>query len=429
MAKLPSIEKMQDLLRDAGVDLIKLEQEKDKLMETVPYYKMNRKLLWKRLCDEHNVKLDIKYTPEMQADGEFNLLKSLTTEKGYTNLRGYILHISKPRETKKQNGTMTYFSFVDETGSTSISMYQAYEGEQKSEELIQDLGELPAPVYLIGVGKEERNGAPNLNFPNFLRWEKIGVGTYDLPSLNYIYQNAFTNSKTEFEEDQFCLVRGLIIDHGDGPGWVGCPDCMKKLPVDEGDETPCGSCNVVVTAVSYNTTNIILGDEFGELTINFSLFSDITKDDIIKLTQTSLQPEVILGCKYNQKYGLSGKWMLTISNLQIDETTGNVVKKNELDQLDFSKEEDRKNIPTNGYDAFVEDKVFDYVKRIRYYGPQTPDSLARIIKDDYEFKHEFKVKPIIEELLKRKLVAINKDTIIQNTKECTNLAAIASGKK
>jgi len=422
MTKLPETSEMIEALIKSGIPEHKLTKEVNELEKRKPIYRKRRQLMYKYLCDKHGIDLNIRYGTQGQEIGEYTLIKDLPDE-GMVNMRGYIVNIPEPWENSSKTGTRTMFSFIDETGYVAIGVNQIE--DDMIDRLLAEIDSFPKAVMLQGVTVGEFQGRQSLGIPNWdnCGWQIIGVGDYDLPPLEKIYES-LPKTTDDFEIGKHYVLYGIIIDKKKGSGYIGCPECKKGLKVEEGVQTAC-QCGHHVVAKKYPSTHIMLADEHGELEISFPIFSNVDYEYLKKLCFADLQPEVIVGIVKTEKYGISGKWILPVGEVTIDEGTGKAVVIGNIDQLDFSKDPERRKFVR--YDdgsvdtAEIEPYIMEYVTVYSHFNDLTPDGLAELIKSQYNTEYEIEMKPYIEELLEREIVKISQDKIVPNTSKVEEL--------
>jgi len=405
--KLPEIEEMRNaLLKQAGLTSAQIDAETDKLAKRKPLYRKRRKLMYKHLCDKYKVDLKINYGISGMSHGEYIFVKELTSEKKSVNLRGYILNISEAFPTK--TGTlMCIVTFADESGTTSMAVFQKQDGG-----IIDMLNEtfqtFPAPVYLESIQTSEYEGKKSVNIPPFAKWELINENDYDLPPIEKIYEN-LPNAETELIENQFYVFHGLITDIAEGVSYIGCNKCFKKMDVEKGVRSTCENCNDIVTAVEYTGVNIMLSDEKGELGIQFSSFSNVNMDYLLKLQANDLHPEVLVGAKSTAKYGLSGIWVTPVNDIQFGEDSTEL-SRGSLDTLDFTNDIPKLRQPITD-DVKLAELVELYASRLGVFGAFTVDDAAEYLKKITKSDRQYMMRPIIQKLYDDGLIRIIYDKI------------------
>ncbi len=417
---LPEIDVMIEKIRESGTSDVDLAKMVKKLEKEKPYYKFNKRLTYKAICDDLHIDLNIRYGSIAQDKGEHTKVGDLTTESGQINLRGYILNIPEPYRNKKDTGVRTNIAFADETGIVSIGINQKDEDDQ-IDRFRMEFPNFPIGAYLLGVTAQEYQGRLSVGVPPWGNWEKIGIGDYELPELNKIY-DSFHDSKTEFEENNIYYFHGLLIDKKEGNGYIGCPHCRAGLKVEEGTESPCTiieneetgkrkGCGQLVNAIKYPSVSAMIGDKYGEVSIDFGSLSGVDIDYLNTISEADQHPEVIAQAIQTKDYGLSGRWIIPIGNVIIDKGTGKQITVGTIDQLDFSKDESRVKIPRdeNGDLDFEDIEVYisTYKRFYVKFNEITPDDLAMNLKDSFGMKHEVEVQPIVQELLNRGLIKIS----------------------
>lgn len=415
MAKLPEVHEMREALVKGGISELDLDKEIDKMESAKPIYRKSRKLMYKRLCDKHKIDLNIQYAPMGQAEGEYTKVSELTSDKKLVNIRGYILNIPEAWETKSES-LMTVITFADETGAVGITVFQ--KGSGASKDLIDRLADkfqnVPAPAYITNVSTGEYQQKMSVNIPPFAKFQKIGLSDFDLPTLEKVYES-FANSETEFEEGVTYVFFGLLADFQEGTKYIGCPVCKKKLEVEEGERTNCENCSKGVKAKEYIGVSIMIGDEHGEIGIGFPEFTNVTLPMLRGFTKSDPQPEVIVGTTYSKEYELTGSWITPLGDIEIEKGTGRQIIKQSIDVLDFSKDEGRLPLKTDEEDpeglAHLEELIQSYETKIKFFGSLTPDELAEFLQKNLAYEKEYKIKPVIDELLKRNKISIVGDKI------------------
>ena len=422
MVGLPEIDEMIKLIIASGTSDVDLANKIKKLEKSKPYYKFNRRLAYKAVCDELHIDLNIRYGSVSQEKGEHTSISDLTSEPSSVNLRGYILNIPKSYRNRKDTGDRINVPFADETGIVSIGINQI--NDDMIDRFNMEFSDFPTGAYLLGVTTGEWQGRLSVGIPTWGNWEKIGVGDYNLPEFNKIY-NSFHDSKTELEEKNIYYFHGILIDITEGNGYVGCPNCRAGLQVEKGTSVACTiksqddgtekGCGKQVTAFQYDSTSIMIGDEYGEVSIDFSGFSNVGIDYLNMICEADPHPEVIVQSTYSEQYGLSGRWIIPIGNVTINGGTGKRITTGTIDQLDFSKDEGREKIPRKS-DGTPDDIELEYYIQTykRFYihlTDLTPDDLATNFKDSFGKKNEIETRPIVEELLKQELIKIKGDKI------------------
>jgi hypothetical protein len=416
MAKLPEIEIMRKaLLTQGGKSEAQISQEIDKLTKEKPFYRIRRDLMYKYLCDKHGVNLNIKYGGTSMQKGEYKKVSELTSDKASVNLRGYVLNIQEPWATK--TGTlMSIITFADESGTTVLKVFQKEEGGPI--DILNDMfPNFPAPAYLLGVQTDTWEGKMSVGYAPFSEAEVIGKGDYELPELSEVLENV-ANAESELSEGEFYVFHGYLSDTSTGFTRIGCPVCHKTLDAEVGARIKCGECGKTVNADEYPSLNIILSDAKGDSGINFSeKFTSINPDYIGKLRAVDLQPEIIVGCKYTEKYGLAGNWLVTVGNFQLADGSGKTAVDNRgnLDMLDWVND-----VPA------VRDKITDEVKiaelvdlyklRLGHFGSLTVDESAEYLKKVAKLDKEVQMRPIIGKLFEEEAVRITYDGKIELVK-------------
>jgi len=416
MTKLPTDFEMKEALIKSGVLEFKIWQEIAELEQRKPIYRKNRQLAFKYLCDKHNVDLDINYGRSGIANTELTLVNQIDPNDQIINMRGYILYITDPRKTSTGSGIRVSFSFIDETGSISIGVNQIE--DDLVDRLIAEIDSFPKPVLLKGVTISTFKDRLTYGIPNWENcgWEIIGETDYGLPPFKSIIE---TLPKTNYAyiDNNFYILHGYIADKKLGNGYIGCPYCRKGLKVHEGIQVNC-ACGRKVIAKKYPATHVLLIDEVGELEVTFPAFSNVSLLYVRELCEADIQPEVLIGARKTEKYGMSGSWIVPLGEVKIDKGTGKTVTVGTLDQLDFSKDKDRNKFTRFDDEsvdtAEIEPYVLDYIDTYCHLNEVTPDYLAGFIKVQCHTDYEVEMKPIIEELLSRELIKITADKISPN---------------
>lgn len=424
MPNLPDIVDMIDALIMSGITELELAQEADRLQKQKPIYQKNKKMMYKHLCDKYNIALNINFGTHGQDINEYTLVADLSMEQSQVNLRGYILYIPESWDNKKGTGTRTLIIFADETGIVPIGVNQI--GDDLIDRLSSEVQKFPAAAFIAGVTTGSFNDRLSVGLPNWENcgWQLIGKTDYDLPPIEKIYEK-LPNSETELENDQTYTFNGLIIHKEPGKAYTGCPECSAGLKVEVGTQTPCQvitaddgttkGCGNIVEAVEYAGVSLMIGDAFGEISISFPHFSNITIDYINELCEGDPQPDVLISASQDEKYGLTGKWLVPLGNVTIDEGTGKQVVIASIDQLDFSKDgvRDKFVINENGVidTSLLEPYITQYISPISHLNAITVNDFADYLKKQIKSEKEIEMKPIVNELLNRKMIKITDDKI------------------
>ncbi len=384
---------MRKKLQESGLSGVKIEKEIEVLIEKKPIYKKRKDLAYKILCDRHKVSLEIQYRRSGQEEGQFTLVKDFQYNEALVNIRGYIVYIAEPWETKNSS-LMTVMHFIDETGYASIAVF---DGKSDLIGRVQNsFQKLPVAAYIYPINTKIYNDKNSVSMPPFAKWEKIGVDDYELPDINKALAN-LSNSTTEFIDENDYLFHGFLSDFGEGGGYKGCPLCKKGTPdLKEGIlKVRCEKCGNEITPKDYKSTNAMISDEWGELGFGFNDWTDVDQSYLRALREADPQPEVIIGGHYTEKYGLSGNWILPLGDIEIEAGTGKKLITVSIDSLDFSCDEG-KEAPD---EATLEVMKKGYIDKLKYMGVETPEELQKHLVTTKTLTKKLQVKPFVKFML------------------------------